>query len=70
MMASNDFFTVMDGRAEYDVDEADVIEVYGKVHETAALALFFEGWKEYDVVLVRWEDTGDFIENPEAIART
>ena len=69
---NSEFYTVMDGRAEYDVDEADVIEVYGAVHETAALALFFEEWGTgaHDAVLVRWEDTGDFIENPEAIART
>jgi hypothetical protein len=62
----------MDGRAEYDVDAATVISVYGKVHETAALALFFEEWATggHDAVLVRWNDTGDYIENPEAIART
>ena len=67
---NSEFYTVMDGRAEYDVDEADVISVYGAVHETAALALFFEEWKAYDAVLVRWNDTGDYIEDPEAIART
>jgi hypothetical protein len=67
---NTEFFTVMDGRAEYDVDGATVISVYGAVHETAALALFFAEWKHHDAVLVRWNDTGDYIENPEAIART
>ena len=32
--------------------------------------MVMDGWKEHDAVLVRWEDTGDYIENPEAIART
>lgn len=61
-------YILYDGRAEYDIDSASVVETIGEFDNDAKpIKLVRRDWTGYDSVLVKYDISGEFAENPEIV---
>ena len=57
-------YVVFDGRAEYDIDEAQIVEYMGEYpNDEEALEVALQSWEGYDHVLVGYEGTENELTN-------
>jgi len=60
-------FMVMDGRANFDIDRASVLECIGEVSLSEAKRQIKKGWSGHDAVLVEYDCSGDTLTNPRVV---
>jgi hypothetical protein len=59
-------YVVFDGRAEYDIDAATIVEYLGEVTRYQALKQFAD-YSEFDYVLIEFDVVGDTLKNPQRV---
>lgn len=56
---SKKYYLLFDGRANYDIDRASILETIGEMSLKRACAEVARDWEDTDAVLVEYDVTGD-----------
>ena len=67
MNKSIGFFMIMDGRANFDIGRASVLECIGEAPLEKAKRIIKKDWKGYDAVLVEYDCSGNELTNPRVV---